>query len=108
MQLQQKHVPVTTACVFCHRDQESIFHVLMTCPFANSCWKWSGICDNQMQTLDFMSWFKKIQVGGNVTLLEEVAVIAWPIWKVRNDLLWNSKVCTTANVVLSAKLVLDQ
>ncbi|XP_060965568.1 uncharacterized protein LOC133034491 [Cannabis sativa] len=42
-QFHSKHVPVDLHCVFCNFTEESIFHVLVQCSFAHSCWLRSAL-----------------------------------------------------------------
>ncbi|XP_060962178.1 uncharacterized protein LOC115725496 [Cannabis sativa] len=72
-QLRTKHVPVDPRCVFCNSDEETIFHVLA-----------------------FLS-------GGRVALVDELLMVAWGIWKARNELLWQGRSSQAADVVRVAR-----
>ncbi|KAL8120232.1 hypothetical protein AgCh_017395 [Apium graveolens] len=37
--LDQKRVPVIKTCPVCNGEDETIFHALVTCPFAHQCWE---------------------------------------------------------------------
>ncbi|KAM6587643.1 hypothetical protein CsatA_010248 [Cannabis sativa] len=41
-------------------------------------------------------------------MVEEGLMVAWSIWKARNELLWNNKIRTAADVVIDARSTLDQ
>ncbi|KAM6574520.1 hypothetical protein CsatA_022847 [Cannabis sativa] len=45
---------------------------------------------------------------GNMGLVEEAVMVGWEIWKARNDMLWNGKSCSAADVVWMARTTLRQ
>ncbi|XP_060959571.1 uncharacterized protein LOC133030706 [Cannabis sativa] len=109
MQLQSKHVDVPAACVFCHSSAESISHVLLECHFAQSCWNRAAVCTATAAVRsDFSLWFESLLHRGRVGMVEEGSMVAWSIWKARNELLWKNKTRTAAEVVSHARSVLDQ
>ncbi|XP_060969704.1 uncharacterized protein LOC133036942 [Cannabis sativa] len=101
--LRIKHVPVESLCVFCNSEEESILHVLVDCPFANSCWNRSGVGLNFYTASTFTDWFKGFLVGGRSSMLEEVLMVGWGIWKAQNELLWKGRSSTVAEVVRLAR-----
>ncbi|KAM6547829.1 hypothetical protein CsatB_019505 [Cannabis sativa] len=108
-QLQTKHVDVPAACVFCHSSAESISHVLLECQFAQSCWNRAAVCTATAAVgSDFSLWFESLLHRGRVGMVEEGSMVAWSIWKARNELLWKNKTRTAAEVVSHARSVLDQ
>ncbi|KAM6543366.1 hypothetical protein CsatB_007813 [Cannabis sativa] len=107
-QLHSKHVPVDLHCVFCNVTEESIFHVLVQCSFAHSCWLRSALGVGHSVATNFFDWFMEVLAVGNMGLVEEAVMIGWAIWKARNDMLWNGKSCSAVDVVWMARTTLRQ
>uniref|UniRef100_A0A803PL05 Reverse transcriptase domain-containing protein n=1 Tax=Cannabis sativa TaxID=3483 RepID=A0A803PL05_CANSA len=107
-QLQTKHVYVSNSCPVCNIAEESIIHILVLCSFANSCWNRSAIDITPTTTATFRDWYDSVTRSSTSSLSADVLMIAWQIWSVRNDVLWNGKVKTAANIVLEAKSYLNQ
>uniref|UniRef100_A0A803QFY2 RNase H type-1 domain-containing protein n=1 Tax=Cannabis sativa TaxID=3483 RepID=A0A803QFY2_CANSA len=110
VKLQQRHIPVNAICPVCNEEYETIFHVLVTCPIALSCWNRSrvdvgNVADGDM---DFYNWFLLAVNRGRDAELEELAMVAWAIWKARNEVVWQQKSSTAASIVASARSNLDQ
>uniref|UniRef100_A0A803Q2U2 RNase H type-1 domain-containing protein n=1 Tax=Cannabis sativa TaxID=3483 RepID=A0A803Q2U2_CANSA len=108
VQLQIKHVPVDNLCPFCNVAAETIIHVLVYCPYANSCWIRSSISISTDAFVSFSDWFEAQVAGKNGSLLKEILMIAWAIWNARNKLVWDKKSMLAADVVLSARSTLNQ
>ncbi|XP_030483833.2 uncharacterized protein LOC115700431 [Cannabis sativa] len=98
-QLSSKHVPVELHCVLCSHAEESIFHVLVQCPFAHSCWLRSALGVGISKTTNLFDWFLEVLAVGNIGLVEEVVMVGWAIWKARNDMLWNGRSYSDADVI---------
>ncbi|KAM6550837.1 hypothetical protein CsatB_000645 [Cannabis sativa] len=107
-QLHSKHVPVALHCVLCNYGDESIFHVLVQCSFAHSCWLRSALGVGDSAASNFFDWFMEVLAVGNKGLIEEAVMVGWAIWKARNDMLWNGKSCSAADVVWLARTTLRQ
>ncbi|KAF4360939.1 hypothetical protein G4B88_000570 [Cannabis sativa] len=43
IQLQIKHVPIETHCLFCNNAAETTYHLILGCPFSKSCWNRSAV-----------------------------------------------------------------
>ncbi|XP_060965704.1 uncharacterized protein LOC133034606 [Cannabis sativa] len=95
-------------CPFCNLASESIHHVLLQCGFAQSYWRVSGVNMAAGLGVDFSSWFFNVAETQSRVLVCEAAMVGWKIWAARNDVLWNSKTCSTMEVVRSARVVIDQ
>jgi ribonuclease HI len=88
IQLIRRHVPASSACVFCGRE-ESIEHAMLHCQFAQEVWR--GVKSNysiQLQRRDFISpksWL--FQFLNRATDLDAtvLAVTCWFIWEARNN-----------------------
>ncbi|XP_060969913.1 uncharacterized protein LOC133037107 [Cannabis sativa] len=98
-QLYSRHVPVDLHCVLCNYGEESIFHVLVQCSFAHSCWYRSALGVGHCAATNFFDWFLEVLAIGNM---------GWAIWKARNDMLWNGKIYSAADVVWLARTTLRQ
>ncbi|KAM6593330.1 hypothetical protein CsatA_001033 [Cannabis sativa] len=107
-QLYSKHVSVELHCVLCSYGDESIFHVLVQCPFAHSCWLRSVLGVGHSTINNFFDWFMEVLAVGNLRLVEESVMVGWAIWKARNDMLWNGRSCSAADVIWLARTTLRQ
>lgn len=107
-QLWNKYVPVINVYPVCSLHKETIYHALVTCPFATQCWQ-TGLPNIILNAAsDFSDWL--LQNFQNRTK-DECAVIAtfcWTIWKARNDLVWNQKHAQVYVIVASANQHLMQ
>uniref|UniRef100_A0A803NYV8 DUF4283 domain-containing protein n=1 Tax=Cannabis sativa TaxID=3483 RepID=A0A803NYV8_CANSA len=61
----------------------------------------------QVAAATFGDWLQEVLSRGHVGLFEEALMTSWSIWKARNDLLWNKKAQVAADVVFSARTVLN-
>jgi hypothetical protein len=86
-QLQKRHVPVSTSCIYCHQH-ETVEHALLFCPFAKEVWQdvksdhmihlhRMGFTSPRVWTLDFMDRCSQIEA----TIL---MVTFCHIWHARN------------------------
>ncbi|KAM6601128.1 hypothetical protein CsatA_020737 [Cannabis sativa] len=87
---------------------KSIFHVLVQCSFAHSCWLRSALGVGHYAATNFFYWFMEVLAVGNTGLVEEAVMVSWAISKARNDMLWNGKSCSAAEVVWLARTTLRQ
>ncbi|XP_074336055.1 uncharacterized protein LOC141673224 [Apium graveolens] len=92
VQLQQKHVQVTTECPVCLSGDESVYHAPVSSTFASQCWRW------------VLTRFQTDESGKNA----EIATISWAVWKARNELVWNQNRSQEDKVVESTKEYLTQ
>uniref|UniRef100_A0A803NL91 Reverse transcriptase zinc-binding domain-containing protein n=1 Tax=Cannabis sativa TaxID=3483 RepID=A0A803NL91_CANSA len=106
--LQTKHVQVNELCPFCNAERETISHVLITCSYSKDCWNRLGIGVPTLVSGTFSSWLDEIFsrfVDGERML---ISMVAWALWKCRNDLVWDNKNKSTGEVVTLATTVLNQ
>lgn len=60
VQLRKRHVPVNVVCPVCNTNEETIFHALVSCPFAVQCWQ-RVISNTFIDTAaSFRDWFSKV------------------------------------------------
>ncbi|KAM6541579.1 hypothetical protein CsatB_006026 [Cannabis sativa] len=57
---------------------------------------------------DFFSWLQEIESRGKIEEMEELAMVAWAIWRARNEVVWQQKSSNAASIVASARSFLDQ
>uniref|UniRef100_A0A803QE18 Reverse transcriptase n=1 Tax=Cannabis sativa TaxID=3483 RepID=A0A803QE18_CANSA len=107
-QFQTKHVNVNNLCPVCNNAEESIFHILVSCSFALSCWHIYVISIKPVSNEDFKDWFVDVTGSLKATCSTEVLMVAWQIWNARNDVLWKGRVKSAANVVLEARSYINQ
>ncbi|KAM6583229.1 hypothetical protein CsatB_010231 [Cannabis sativa] len=107
-QLVTKHVPISSICQLCNSSDETIFHALVGCSFARSCWHRSCVDIGSWMETAFSSWWYNLSHKVSEPMLEEANMVAWGIWRARNDVVWNQKSSNDAVVVLSARRALDQ
>ena len=93
-------------CVFCHAHPESSVHLLLHCSFSHAIWSWWlnlwGLCwvfpSELSDALDQWvmygsnSFFKKIWIA-------IFSIVIWSIWKERNGRIFNSKSCSTDQLI---------
>jgi hypothetical protein len=76
-----------------NRIQESLFHLLISCPFVQACWNQIGIHVNPQD--DLFHCFRKFRRQLQVPFYMEVIIImSWTIWQMRNNLIFNNKPCS--------------
>lgn len=102
-QLWSKHVPVIDICPACQLANETIHHALVSCTFAQQCWRAAFpniILDG---STDFPSWLHHNLQATSKDTHAELAIICWAIWKARNNLVWNQQRSHFDSVVYLAK-----
>ena len=78
-------------CVLCSQStEESLFHLLIDCPFAHACWNWIGLQINQQG--DLYHYLESFRSQLQVSFFMEIAILmSWSIWQVRNGLIFNNR-----------------
>ncbi|KAK1352529.1 hypothetical protein POM88_053226 [Heracleum sosnowskyi] len=92
---EEKRVPVEGTCKVCGSDVESIYHCLIWCNFARSCWAIVGLDGVGNQYSSFQSWMEEVSNTCSEKL-ELAGMLCWGIWKARNELVWNSSASRAA------------
>lgn len=100
-QLFNKRVPVHTTCPLCKGDEETVFHVLVSCPFASQCWRRILQLRYDSSTYSFVEWFTMVLNSQTIYKWSEVAMMCWGIWKSRNEVMWQQKVPQVNTVCFS-------
>ncbi|KAM6589517.1 hypothetical protein CsatA_012122 [Cannabis sativa] len=107
-QLRIKHVHVTSACVFCNDASETTYHLFIECPFSVSCWNRSAVSLSASISTSFFDWFAEKWSRHDGDYIAEILMVSWSIWKARNNLIWNNRVSSAADVVSIAHQSLGQ
>lgn len=80
-------------CNLCdHNCEETTYHLLFNCLFSISCWNYIGV--QWDHSLDF---FNMIMVAKDLFrkfFMEILAILAWEIWKLRNNAIFRNS-CPT-------------
>ncbi|XP_060963731.1 uncharacterized protein LOC115717505 [Cannabis sativa] len=108
VQLTTKHIPLDQVCPMCNQGPETIFHLLVQCSFARSCWHLSVINWSHTPMESFWDWFSHILLQHSSTAQEELLMVLWAIWFARNEVVWRDKSMSAAEVILLARVVLNQ
>lgn len=106
--LDQKRVLVLKTCPVCNGEDETIFHALVTCPFAHQCWQ--KVIPEVVQEFggEFEGWLERVLDSVSKDRKVVVLTVCWAIWKARNDKHWNNKQVSLNGLLAPAKLYLSQ
>lgn len=105
--LRTRNVQVSPVCAVCNADVESIFHVLVLCPFASICLAKLNCPLPSVIDSNFTEWLTMVfQYQKNMVL--KIVMVCWLVWRSRNELIWNKRSIDPNEVVLSASSILDQ
>lgn len=76
-------------CVLCNNAvEESLLHLMCTCPFAQTCWAWLN-CRISPQS-DLYQNIENFRIQLQVPFFMEIIIImGWSVWKARNRLIFN-------------------
>lgn len=96
LSLFRRKVFVTPMCPVCGSMEESVEHILLLCPFAQSVWFLSSLCYkvNPQAVTRFEDWYNGIfSLAGNNKefrgdCLTKISYICWEIWKARCSFLY--------------------
>lgn len=99
----------SSTCVICLDEEESIFHILWECKYAQDTWNLStlGYLINAPYLGGFVDLFLNVAHAGHSREIALFATIAWHLWKHRNDILHGKLTVTPHALVNSAVLFLQ-
>ncbi|KAH9647971.1 putative reverse transcriptase/RNA-dependent DNA polymerase [Citrus sinensis] len=86
--LLQRRVEVLASCPICHTSSETVFHVLVTCPFAKACWISSVMGFNE-SCVSFVHWLEDLFSCCNIDDCSLTATVCWGLWLNKNNKVWN-------------------
>ncbi|KAH9782340.1 putative reverse transcriptase/RNA-dependent DNA polymerase [Citrus sinensis] len=99
--LLQRRVEVQASCPIYHSSPETVFHVLVTCPFAKACWI-SSVLGFNGSCVSFVHWLEDLFSCRNIDDCSLSAMVCWGLWLNRNNKVWNDVKGRVQNVVNSA------
>ncbi|XP_060969090.1 uncharacterized protein LOC133036597 [Cannabis sativa] len=106
--LRSKRVHVSSLCLLCNREDETVFHIMVSCTFTKSCLdKVLGGSVGRGEAVVFGSWFDNVCKVQPMDRIERLAMLLWGVWRARNDLVWNNKALSVERVVNAAITYLD-
>ncbi|KAL8104689.1 hypothetical protein AgCh_028771 [Apium graveolens] len=100
-----RKVEVDSKCPVCNIADETVFHTLVLCPVAQLCWQKMGYDNRSSSCLE--DWIVEILQNSRCQERNKVFMVAWAIWKNRNDIVWNQKSQEYEDIVSSALRVLS-
>nr|TKW25810.1 hypothetical protein SEVIR_3G143600v2 [Setaria viridis] len=92
-------------CVLCHHNKiETLFHLLLECPFAQECWIQLGLFSYlQLEPFSILSNFKtQLQVP---FFMKIIIIMSWCIWIARNDSIFQAIPPTTQEAIARFKTI---
>lgn len=100
--LRSKRVEVDSMCPVCNMAEQSNFHVLVTCPVAAQCWHKIGYRYDVRDSTNMEDWVAEVLQHSRKNVINKIFMVAWAIWKNRNDIVWNQKGKECVEIVVSA------
>ena len=86
--LLSRKVDVSPICPICSAANESVYHCLVDCVFANSCWLLSSLGTGGSCT-SFFDWIEQTFIKCSKEECNLVVMVCWKLWLNRNDKVWN-------------------
>ncbi|KAH9678675.1 putative reverse transcriptase/RNA-dependent DNA polymerase [Citrus sinensis] len=99
--LLQRRVEVQASCPICHTSTETVFHVLVTSPFAKACWI-SSVMGFNGSCVSFVHWLEDLFSRCNIDDCSLTAMVCWGLWLNMNNKVWNDVKWRVQNVLNSA------
>ncbi|CAN1763333.1 Putative ribonuclease H protein At1g65750, partial [Linum perenne] len=90
--LVKRRCALSATCLTCNADDETQEHLFVHCPFSTSFWQQvmpSLQCPSPDQSMN--SWFINIASTASMSSVIEIGFTLWFIWKMRNELLFQDK-----------------
>nr|TKW03055.1 hypothetical protein SEVIR_7G039300v2 [Setaria viridis] len=96
------------SCVLCpHNREETLFHVLLECPFAQECWINISLFANLSDEPYNILYSFKIQLQVQF-FMEIIILMSWCIWMARNDWIFRGITPSIHGAMLRFKTVFTQ
>ncbi|KAM6586073.1 hypothetical protein CsatB_013075 [Cannabis sativa] len=93
-------------CLFkCAAAPETALHLLVRCSFARSCWRQNKVSVEAPGVMTFQHWFfeEGLSKWSEVECIE-AAMTLWVVWKMRNEVVWNSISRLSEEVIHTAQV----
>ncbi|XVE54414.1 hypothetical protein DITRI_Ditri03aG0079200 [Diplodiscus trichospermus] len=103
--LQRRGIDVPITCVLCGRDIENNWHLMISCPFTQSCWQEAGLsqlinsCAERSDS--FFEWIFQVLSATDEAEVNRVLMIMWSIWRCRNDKFWKNTTCMARDIIFA-------
>lgn len=103
--LQRKGVQCPSICsLHCPNEMENCFHLFITCPKAEECWRQLNLWGVMEPMLLQIDGFRDLCFRMLASCTDDQRnLFAVTIWKCRNELLWQQKDTTPTQIVLRAR-----
>lgn len=88
--------------------EETTFHCLVQCSFAQACGSVIGLDANMFTGDDFASWLENVMIQINRSRVTEFIMLFWAIWLARNKVIWHNTYPHVDEVVRDSRIILDQ
>ncbi|KAH9686559.1 Receptor-like protein 35 [Citrus sinensis] len=86
--LLSRKVDVSLICPICSTANESVYHCLVECLFAQSCWLLSSLGTGG-RCSSFFDWIEQIFIKCCKEECNLAVMVCWKLWLNRNDKVWN-------------------
>lgn len=93
-------------CRVCNQTEETVIHVLVKCPIAQLCLQKINFSFGDYMYFD--EWVEEVLKHSRRNLINKVFMVAWAVWKNRNDIVWNQKGKEYEDIVISTLQVLNK
>lgn len=102
---------VSTKCIFCNEEEESLSHLFLKCHFARAVWHGSNleIRTSDCFSLSIIQWVETYVLQNNprnpirMGLLQSIFTTLWSIWNHRNLVLHQGKDPNLMEVLLTSQ-----
>nr|TKW01373.1 hypothetical protein SEVIR_8G175700v2 [Setaria viridis] len=96
------------SCVLCqHDNEETLFHLLLQCPFAQECWinisLFANLTDEPYTILT--SFKTQLQVP---FFMEIIVLMSWCIWMARNDWIFRNITPSVQDAMMRFRTIFTQ
>ncbi|GLJ29482.1 hypothetical protein SUGI_0581130 [Cryptomeria japonica] len=101
-------------CVMCKGNEETINHLLYSCPYVSRCWDWlfdmvnSYTVGNEDLKDFLLSWPQMVKFKWGDIWLVGSAMVAWHIWKERNKRIFKEASLSIKQLILKIKAAIEE
>ncbi|KAK8615615.1 hypothetical protein V6N13_017200 [Hibiscus sabdariffa] len=107
--LQVRQIGVSSQCVLCGSDIETVYHLAQGCPFAQQVLQGLGIVSSSCPAdVNLFRWFASLFKSLHTHSKQLVVIANWAIWGVRNKVLHGGVVQTSGEIVNFSRLSLQE